>query len=140
MPTAAEKVVIVFLIEKLETSFRSMRFKACQRLRSKADFAYLRWKGSRIEAIPFRVKWVLRKEVPSSVRRLGVIASKKVGNSVVRHRAKRLVRELFRLHQEALPKSVDVLIIVRPNFSQFSFQALQTFYLNLCQKMGEKLQ
>jgi ribonuclease P protein component len=46
--------------------------------------------------------------------RLGVVASRKVGPSVVRNRAKRLVREAFRLHPEVFPRGLDVVIIVRP--------------------------
>jgi ribonuclease P protein component len=51
---------------------------------------------------------------PDAPPRLGVVASRKVGNAVARNRAKRLVREAFRLHQEALPRGVDVVVIVRP--------------------------
>jgi len=46
--------------------------------------------------------------------RLGVVASRKVGPSVVRNRAKRLVREVFRLHPELFPRGLDVVIIIRP--------------------------
>jgi ribonuclease P protein component len=46
--------------------------------------------------------------------RLGVVASRKVGPAVARNRAKRLVREAFRLHPEVFPRGLDVVIIVRP--------------------------
>jgi ribonuclease P protein component len=46
--------------------------------------------------------------------RLGVVASRKVGPAVARNRAKRLVREAFRLHPEVFPRGVDVVVIVRP--------------------------
>ncbi|MFT3769914.1 MAG: ribonuclease P protein component [Minicystis sp.] len=46
--------------------------------------------------------------------RLGVVASRKVGCAVQRNRAKRLVREAFRIHQDTLPRGVDVVVIVRP--------------------------
>lgn len=46
--------------------------------------------------------------------RLGVVASRKVGPAVARNRAKRLVREAFRLHPEAFPGGLDVVVIVRP--------------------------
>jgi ribonuclease P protein component len=51
---------------------------------------------------------------PPGAPRLGVVASRKVGPSVVRNRAKRLVREAFRLHPEIFPPGLDVVVIVRP--------------------------
>jgi ribonuclease P protein component len=51
---------------------------------------------------------------PRMPPRLGVVASRKVGPSVVRNRAKRLVREAFRLHPEVFPAGLDVVVIVRP--------------------------
>ncbi|MEZ6108776.1 MAG: ribonuclease P protein component [Pirellulaceae bacterium] len=44
--------------------------------------------------------------------RLGVIASRQVGNSVVRHRWKRVVREAYRRQREKLPNGYDY--VVRP--------------------------
>ena len=51
--------------------------------------------------------------------RLGISVSKKVGNSVVRHRLTRLVRESFRLHQREFSKASeqaagnDIVIVAR---------------------------
>jgi ribonuclease P protein component len=46
-------------------------------------------------------------------RRLGITASKRVGNAVVRNRMKRAVREWFRRHQDELEENVDIVVIVR---------------------------
>ncbi len=45
--------------------------------------------------------------------RLGKSVSRKHGNSVVRHRFKRLIREAFRLSQSKLPVGLDVVVIPR---------------------------
>ncbi len=45
--------------------------------------------------------------------RLGISVSKKVGNSVVRHRIKRLVKENYRLNEERFRCGVDIIIIGR---------------------------
>jgi ribonuclease P protein component len=45
--------------------------------------------------------------------RLGVTASRRVGNSVVRSRAKRLVREAFRATRELWPEGIDLVVIVK---------------------------
>lgn len=45
--------------------------------------------------------------------RLGITASRRVGNAVVRNRAKRLVREAFRATRALLPAGLDLVVIVR---------------------------
>jgi len=46
--------------------------------------------------------------------RLGISIGRKFGNAVRRNRAKRLLREAFRLQQHELPKGIDIVCIVRP--------------------------
>jgi ribonuclease P protein component len=91
---------------------RSHRLCRTQRIRKRADFV-------RIQDSPVRVstRHLLLLLAPASLEtspRLGVVASRKVGGAVVRNRAKRLVREAFRLHPEVFPGGIDVVIIVRP--------------------------
>jgi ribonuclease P protein component len=45
--------------------------------------------------------------------RLGITASRKVGNAVVRSRAKRLIREAFRATRTLWPAGIDVVVIVK---------------------------
>lgn len=49
--------------------------------------------------------------VPST--RIGLSVSRKHGNSVVRHRIKRLLREAYRLEQHELPEGLDLVLIPR---------------------------
>jgi ribonuclease P protein component len=59
-------------------------------------------------------------------RRLGVVASKKVGNSVARSRAKRRLREWFRLNRHRITGSKDVILVARArilNVSQTELDA-----------------
>ncbi len=57
--------------------------------------------------------------------RLGITASRKVGNSVVRHRLKRRIREIFRRfeHREKL-RAMDVVVHLKPPAAQADFAAL----------------
>jgi ribonuclease P protein component len=59
--------------------------------------------------------------------RLGITVSRKVGNSVVRHRVKRRIREIYRRWSERseLP-SMDFLVHAKPPLATASFQELQT--------------
>ncbi len=45
--------------------------------------------------------------------RLGISVSKKTGNSVVRHRLTRLIRESYRLHEDVFSSGLDIVITVR---------------------------
>lgn len=76
---------------------------------------------------------------PGPIRRLGIVASRRVGPAVVRNRAKRRFRELFRRHQEALPEACDVLIIVRSSICGMPFAQIREAYLKLCQRAKKKL-
>ena len=44
---------------------------------------------------------------------MGITASRKVGNAVVRTRAKRLIREAFRAKRALWPVGVDLVVIVK---------------------------
>ena len=46
--------------------------------------------------------------------RIGISVSKKVGNSVVRHRVTRVIRECCRLHEKELIQGLDIVIVARP--------------------------
>jgi ribonuclease P protein component len=59
----------------------------------------------------FVVLWLRAGE--DAAGRLGVVASRKVGNSVERSRAKRRMREWFRLHQYDLTGSDDYILVAR---------------------------
>ncbi len=48
-----------------------------------------------------------------AVARLGITASRKIGNAVTRNRAKRLVREAFRATRDLWPAFVDLVVVVR---------------------------
>ena len=53
--------------------------------------------------------------------RIGISVSKKVGNSVIRHRVKRLVRENYRLHEKMFNSGLDIVVIARPGAATASF-------------------
>lgn len=46
--------------------------------------------------------------------RIGISVSRKIGNSVVRHRVTRVIRECCRLHEQELLKGLDIVIVARP--------------------------
>lgn len=47
------------------------------------------------------------------INRLGISVSKKTGNSVERHRLTRLIREVFRLHEDKFNSGLDIVVVAR---------------------------
>lgn len=61
----------------------------------------------------------------SSTVRLGIVASRKLGDAVTRNRAKRLIREAFRRMASTKPAGVDVVVIPRTALFDASFENVQ---------------
>ncbi len=53
--------------------------------------------------------------------RLGITVSKRIGNSVVRNRIKRLIREFYRLHKALFPRGYDVVVTARKSAGDLDF-------------------
>ncbi|UCF56066.1 MAG: ribonuclease P protein component, partial [Deltaproteobacteria bacterium] len=85
-------------------------FSKNERLLKRKDFVNLNQLGKRCHTAHFTV--ILKKN-GLGITRLGIIASKKVGNSVQRNKIKRLIREFFRLHKTYFPKGHDIVIAAK---------------------------
>lgn len=67
-----------------------------------------------------------------NMNRLGISVSKKIGNSIIRHRFCRLVRESFRLNQDKLKNGYDIVIVARPGVVGVKCQDIEKSFLHLC--------
>ncbi len=89
----------------------SLRFPRSRRLKLGRDFAEVRQEGRRLAAGCLIANW---KPLPAgSAPRVGVITSRRLGPAVVRSRARRLLRETFRLHQHDLRQPVTMVLVAR---------------------------
>ena len=64
--------------------------------------------------------------------RLGVVASRRVGNAVVRNRGKRIIRRLFFNHRSLLPVGSQLVVVLRLGFNKVSFTQLENHFLESC--------
>ena len=78
--------------------------------------------------------WRLSTEGVAS--RLGVITSSRIGNAVVRSRARRLLRETFRLHQNDLKAPVDLVLIARNSILGKGLTEVENDFLTILRKAG----
>ena len=70
----------------------------------------------------------------SSYNKLGISCSKKIGNSVVRHRFARLVRESYRLHEDMFNSGLDIVVVARACARDASFFNIEDSLLSLAGK------
>lgn len=71
----------------------------------------------------------------SGKNRLGVTVSTKLGKAVVRNRARRRLRELFRLSQGQMKQGYDVVLVARSRAVTASHHELSRAYRKLCEKL-----
>ena len=99
----------------------SHSFTKAQRVRRRAEFGHVFEAGSRLSSRYFTLLFAAR-PVPGS--RLGIVASRKLGDAVRRNRAKRLIREVFRLIDKPADASLDLVVIPRRELFDAPFSDL----------------
>ena len=72
----------------------------------------------------------------TQTNRLGITVSKKLGHAVVRNRARRRIREAYRLNEEKFLPGWDIVIVARSRAIHCSFAELTDAYLSAAEKAG----
>ena len=67
--------------------------------------------------------------------RIGIVCSKKVGNSVVRHRFVRLVREAYRRNKEHVRSDRDLIVIARESAKGLGFFEIEESFVTLLKRL-----
>ena len=102
-------------------------------LKNNRDFVNVYTSGKSY-ANKFLVIYTLKNN--SDRNRLGISVSKKVGNSVVRHRLTRLVREAFRINSHCFKNGYDVVAVIREPLKGKDYAAAQHSLMKLLKKHG----
>ena len=97
-------------------------------LKKNKDFRNV-YENGKSYADRYLVMYVL--ENNKDINRLGISASKKVGNSVVRHRFARLVRESYRLHENIFNSGLDIVVVARKSAASVGFSEIESALLHL---------
>ena len=97
-------------------------------LKKNADFQNV-YRNGKSYANKYLVMYVL--ENNKEINRLGISASKKVGNSVVRHRFARLVRESYRLHENIFNSGLDIVVVARKDAASVGYYEIESALLHL---------
>lgn len=111
----------------------SQGFPRGRRLHLKNDFKTIIRGGTRIQG-PGLVLWWKPAPLGKDDVRMGLVVSKKLGNAVVRNRAKRLLREAFRLNRKKLKSGTDYIFSPRANECWAEADSAENAVLDLCRK------
>ena len=97
-------------------------------LKKNSDFKNVYTHGKSY-ANKYLVMYVLENNLGKN--RIGISVSKKVGNSVVRHRITRLVRESYRLHENIFNSGLDIVVVVRVNAKEIDYHKMESALLHV---------
>ena len=103
-----------------------MRFSDSLKKNRQFQFVY---KHGKSYANKYLVMYV--KENGTDGNRIGISVSKKVGNSVVRHRVTRLVRESYRLHEAIFNSGLDIVVVARQSAASVGYDEIESAMLHL---------
>lgn len=101
---------------------RSQRFSKARRVRRRAEYQRAFDSGIRVQTRYFTLV-VAPSSGPGA--RLGIVASRKLGDAVRRNRAKRLIREIFRTSEASSRLDVDLVVIPRRELFDASYSSLE---------------
>src|SRR5215510_2853323 len=94
-----------------------------ERVRRRVEYQAIYDRGSKVHG---RYLTLFTLSNASPVGRLGIAATRKLGGAVVRNRAKRLIREVFRRNK--LAPGYDIVIVPRRELLDASLSALEIEY------------
>jgi len=102
--------------------------KFTESLRKNQQFQFV-YKNGKSYANKYMVMYVRKNGL--EMNRLGISVSKKVGNSVVRHRVKRLIKESYRLHENIFNSGLDIVIVGKPSAAAVGYEEAESALLHL---------
>lgn len=102
--------------------------KNTESLKKNKDFRYV-YNHGKSYVNKYLVMYAMNNGTPKN--RLGISVSKKVGNSVVRHRITRLIRESYRLSEEKFTTGLDIIVVARVNSKDIGFREIESGLLHL---------
>jgi ribonuclease P protein component len=118
-----------------EHSYREdQRLRPVERLKKRSQYLGVQRRGTRrsgdyfiVYARPNELAW----------SRIGVTASKKVGNAATRNWWKRRVKDCFRRNKPALPVGYDFVVIVKASADQDEYDELERECVRLANRAAD---
>jgi ribonuclease P protein component len=106
---------------------KRLRLGRATRLGQNRDFMRVRQQGERLALGCLIANW--HRLPDGTAPKLGVVTSRKIGGAVERSRARRLLRESFRLHQHEFSQSVELVLVARNSIAGRDFAGVEKDFL-----------
>lgn len=107
--------------------------KVINRIKDNQEFVFTVRKGNVLKHSPFLIHYVNNDK---NVCRIGISVNKKIGNAVTRNRVKRQTRAMCDSLVEYTSHTFDIVIIVKAEFLNCSFNDNKIILNNLLSKIG----
>ena len=109
------------------------RLRRVERVRRRPEYESIYEQGRRLSG---RLMTVFVQANTLGWARLGIAATRKLGSAVIRNRAKRLVREVFRRNKP--PGGLDIVVIPRREMIEADYAHVEAEFLSILTRRGPK--
>jgi ribonuclease P protein component len=106
-------------------------FSKRERIKSSAQFRRAYDEGRRVAGKLFVLYALEQAGTGPLGRALGTVTSRKIGNAVARNRARRLLREAYRLNKQKLKPNLQIVMIARSAITQATFRSVEAEFCRL---------
>jgi ribonuclease P protein component len=113
----------------------SQKFPKSDRILKREGFRRVYEQGLKVQSKYFTA-FVAANQIDKP--RIGITVTRKIGNSVERNRARRLLREAFRKNKWLAPKGVDIVINVKRSLVEAGYREVEAELVALLKRAGEK--
>ena len=66
--------------------------------------------------------------------KMGIIVTRRIGNAVIRNRAKRLIREAYRLNKKSFNDNIHLVVSIKPDIKGLQYKDVEEDFLETCKK------
>jgi ribonuclease P protein component len=113
---------------------KPLRLARASRVTQNRDFLRIRQQGERLAQGCLVANW--NKLPDGASPKLGVVTSRKIGGAVQRTRARRLLRESFRLHQHEFVQPIELILVARNSIAGKKFADVEKDFLATLRRAG----
>ena len=113
---------------------KPLRLTREARVTQNRDFVRIRQEGERLAQGCLVANWNTLPD--GAAPKLGVVTSRKIGGAVQRTRARRLLRESFRLHQHEFAQPIELILVARNSIAGKKFTDVERDFLATLRRAG----